>query len=663
MSLFSLSPAVTVKEWDLSQNTPTLPSARTGAVLRADTGPALKIVSITNENDLVNTFGKPNASNFQDWFQCWNFLQYASSLYVARPLNSTGPQKNAVMTFDGTAAASGTELAMYNIDQAEAILPTIANAQKLTFINRFVTTDQKLAIAITSSASGFGTVIGNEFKATVVSIPASATVTTAVVNNNTLQVGSKLTFGPASATQLVTITNSSATAIEFDTAVASADVAGGTLLTGVNLLNTVYDDGLIVKTQVTLTTGERFYKESLPTFSRLTEFAPDWAKSEFLVVLLEKNTDGKYAFKEARIVSYLSGSKDSNGRNNFAEDAFFNNSTSVFCKVAASGIPAEIPVVKFVDYVPAYVAGEYTVGDIQVAQDLFADPESFDVNILMSHPLDINGMAQIAETRKDCIAVVAPMDADQITYMATNGNSTVTTYLLQKYGTQQAGVKTFSTFGTYSAMYANAKYQYDKFNDVNRWIAVVGDVAGLYAATDSSRDTWWAPAGGERGKIKNVIKLAFNPNKQNRDDLYVNALNPIITIQGEGNGVVYGQKTSTSTASAIDRVNVRRLLVYLEKSIATAARAGLFEFNDAFTRSRLFGQIDPFLRMVKSRRGLYDYLLVCDETNNTAEVIDQNGLIIDVYVKPTKVAEFISLNVVVVKTGVSFNEVVGRFGG
>lgn len=662
MAMFSLSPAVTVKEWDLSQNTPNLPSARTGAVLRSDFGPALKIVSITNENELVSTFGKPTSQNYQDWFQCWNFLQYASSLYVVRPLNSNTVSANATVTFDGSVAASGSFVDMYNVDKAEQALAVLNNAQKLTFINRFVTSQQKLAIAVCSSANTFNNVVGNEFKATFSASAASG----AEVTDNTLVVGSKILLGPVGAQTVYTVITSSPTGVEFDKALAVGDVpVVGATLTGINFLNTVYDDSLIIKTQVVLADGSRIVAESLPTFSRFVEFAPDWTKDEFLVVVLQKNEQGKYAQAEVKTVSYVPGGKDTNGRNNFAEDAFFNTSAYLYCSVATSGEKVEIGITKFETYVPSFVGTlpDYTKGDIQNAQDLFADPESFDINILITHPLDINGMATIAEDRKDCIAVVSPMSYDDMIYLATNGNSVSTSYLTEHFGTQQAGVKTFSTFGTYSAIYANAKYQYDKFNDINRWIAVAGDIAGLYAATDSSRDTWWAPAGSERGKIKNVIKLAFNPNKQNRDDLYVNALNPIISVPGEGNGVVYGQKTSTAIASAIDRVNVRRLLVYLEKSIATAARTGLFEFNDAFTRSRLFGQIDPFLRMVKSRRGLYDYLLVCDESNNTPEIIDQNGLVIDVYVKPARAAEFISLNVVVVKTGVSFSEVVGRFGG
>jgi phage tail sheath protein FI len=164
----------------------------------------------------------------------------------------------------------------------------------------------------------------------------------------------------------------------------------------------------------------------------------------------------------------------------------------------------------------------------------------------------------------------------------------------------------------------------------------------------------------DRGKMKNVIKLAFNANKQNRDDLYVNAINPIITIAGEGAGIIFGQKTATAKPSALDRINVRRLLIVIEKAIASAVKYSIFEFNDAFTRNRIVGMIEPFLRTVKARRGVYSYGVQCDAANNPPAVIDQNGLVIDIYVQPTKVAEFIEVRVNIQKTGdVNFSEKIG----
>jgi phage tail sheath protein FI len=187
-----------------------------------------------------------------------------------------------------------------------------------------------------------------------------------------------------------------------------------------------------------------------------------------------------------------------------------------------------------------------------------------------------------------------------------------------------------------------------------------GDIAGLCARTDLERDPWFSPGGLNRGIIKNSIKLAWNPTKTNRDDLYVKGINPIVTFQGEGT-VLFGDKTLLSKPSAFDRINVRRLFIVLEKAIARAARFSLFEFNDQFTRASFVNLVEPFLRDVQGRRGIYDFRVVCDESNNTPEVIDRNEFVGDIYIKPARSINFIQLNFVAVRTGVSFDEVVGKF--
>ena len=203
------------------------------------------------------------------------------------------------------------------------------------------------------------------------------------------------------------------------------------------------------------------------------------------------------------------------------------------------------------------------------------------------------------------------------------------------------------------------KYQYDKYNDVYRWIPLNGDVAGLCARTDLERDPWYSPGGFSRGQIRNNIKLAWNPTKSERDDLYVKGVNPVVTFAGEGT-ILFGDKTLLEKPSAFDRINVRRLFIALEKTIARAARSSLFEFNDQFTRAQFVSIVEPYLRDVKGRRGITDYRVVCDETNNTAEVIDRNEFIGDIYIKPARSINFIRLNFVAVRTGVSFEEIVGR---
>jgi phage tail sheath protein FI len=216
------------------------------------------------------------------------------------------------------------------------------------------------------------------------------------------------------------------------------------------------------------------------------------------------------------------------------------------------------------------------------------------------------------------------------------------------------------TSTSYAVLDSGWKYQYDKYNDVYRWVPLNGDIAGLCARTDLERDPWFSPGGLNRGIIKNVIKLSWNPTKTNRDNLYVKGINPVVSFQGEGT-VLFGDKTMLSKPSAFDRINVRRLFIVLEKAIARAARFSMFEFNDQFTRAQFVNLVEPFLRDVQGRRGITDFRVVCDETNNTGEVIDRNEFVGDIYIKPARSINFIQLNFVAVRTGVSFDEVVGKF--
>ena len=254
----------------------------------------------------------------------------------------------------------------------------------------------------------------------------------------------------------------------------------------------------------------------------------------------------------------------------------------------------------------------------------------------------------MAATRRDCIALVSPalanvQAADPVTATINYRNNALA-----------------NVSNSFAVMDSNWKYMYDKYNDTYRWIPCNGDVAGLCARTDADRDPWFSPAGFNRGQLKNVIKLAFNPNQAQRDTLYKSGINPIVSFPGEGT-VLFGDKTLLSKPSAFDRINVRRLFIVLEKAIARAARGSLFEFNDEFTRAQFINLVEPFLRLVQGRRGIYDFRVVCDETNNSPEVIDRNEFVGDIYIKPAKSINFIQLNFVAVRTGVAFDEIVGRF--
>jgi phage tail sheath protein FI len=293
-----------------------------------------------------------------------------------------------------------------------------------------------------------------------------------------------------------------------------------------------------------------------------------------------------------------------------------------------------------------------TVGELQLAFDLFSDAETVDVNFLIGAEVsaadDIthaNSLIAIAEGRKDVVAFLSPA------VIETVNNVTAAT-----------DVKAWAdgiTSSSYAVLDSTALYVYDKYNDRYRWIVASGAVAGLCAYTDSVTDPWFSPAGFTRGQLRGVTKIAFNPKQADRDTLYKARVNPIVAFPGEGI-VLYGDKTALKKPSAFDRINVRRLFINLEKAVATAAKFQLFEFNDEFTRAQFRNLVEPFLRDVQGRRGVTDFAVICDETNNTGEVIDSNRFVADIYIKPARSINFITLNFIATRTGVEFSEIVGQ---
>ena len=362
-------------------------------------------------------------------------------------------------------------------------------------------------------------------------------------------------------------------------------------------------------------------------------------------------------------VSKASDAKDDSGNNNYYKQVLENKSSYVYWmshpttiatgtswgstanNTAFANKTANVTV-----SLSGGVDGTITTANVVTAYDSFDPAESVDIALVVSGPASqtvADSLISMAETRKDCVVFLSPEKADCV----------------DNAGSETTDIRAYRdtlTSTSYAVLDSNWKYQYDKYNDVYRWVPLNGDVAGLCARTDLERDPWFSPGGLNRGIIKNSIKLAWNPTKTNRDDLYVKGINPIVTFQGEGT-VLFGDKTLLSKPSAFDRINVRRLFIVLEKAIARAARFSMFEFNDQFTRAQFVALVEPFLRDVQGRRGITDFRVVCDETNNTGEVIDRNEFIGDIYIKPARSINFIQLNFVAVRTGVSFDEVVGKF--
>jgi len=290
-----------------------------------------------------------------------------------------------------------------------------------------------------------------------------------------------------------------------------------------------------------------------------------------------------------------------------------------------------------------------TDGNIESGYSLFVNKDTLNISLVLTGNASANVqnyvISNIANGRGDCVAFISPPLSsvlNQSGYEATN--------IISWLGT-------IGITSSYAFADSGWKYQYDKYNNVYRWIPLNGDVAGLCVYTDTIKDPWFSPAGYNRGQIKNAIKLAWNPTKSDRDTIYAGGVNPVVSFPGQGI-ILFGDKTLQSKPSAFDRINVRRLFIVLEKTISTAAKFSLFELNDDFTRAQFVALVTPFLRDVQGRRGITDFQVVCDTTNNTPQVINSNQFVGDIYIKPARSINFIQLNFVAVNTGVDFSTII-----
>jgi len=373
-------------------------------------------------------------------------------------------------------------------------------------------------------------------------------------------------------------------------------------------------------------------------------------------------------------VSKASGAKKSDGSNNYYRDVINSNSKYIWwmdhptqsaevnnsanaSAVAWGTAPAAQPYKDITAALNASLTGgvdDYagiTAGNIQTGYALFAN-DQLDISLVLlgkaTAATATYVINSVVEVRKDAVAFISPE--------AANGS-----YISDASATPVADIITYRTAlpsSSYAILDSGYKFQYDRYNDKYRYVPLNGDVAGLAARTDYAQDPWYSPAGANRGQIKNVVKLAFNPNRTQRDSLYQKGVNPVVTFPGEGTQL-FGDKTLLSAPSAFDRINVRRLFIVLEKAISIAAKAQLFEFNDAFTRAQFKNQIEPFLRDVQGRRGITDFRVVCDETNNTGEVIDRNEFVASIFIKPNRSINFINLTFVAARSSVNFSEIGG----
>lgn len=652
---FQISPGVNVSEIDLTTIIPAV-STTTGAFAgHFAWGPVGQRVLVDSEETLAKNFNIPGSNTYIDFFTAANFLAYGNSLYTVRVINESGTKssntargRNAISNTAGFATASNTQnTIIFNEDDyyqnyasgISGVGPWVAKYPGIL--------GDAVRISVCPTANAYESTISGTASFTNNSV--TVTFTTAAGVNSKVTSGDILVLGPdrvsvkvASVTgNVVTLqsryvgnTGTQATTTRRWEFFDYFPGAPGTSAEASRYGSTNDEMHIVVADRTGAISGvSGTILEVFPNLSKGSDVrSENGANINYRNYI---NQNSRWVWWAAHTSGITHIGKAIHTRLNFGEGTQSRpiNTNLVFGRDGAQPRAA--------DYINGY--------------NKFRSSEDVDVSLIIggghsTSTVPIHIINNIAEYRKDCIAVFSPRQNDVVNNAGYAG-------------AQVDDIVSFRNTlpsTSYAVIDSGWKYQYDKYNDRFRYIPCNGDTAGTMVRTDIERDPWFSPAGYNRGQIKNVIKLAFNPNKSERDQLYKNGINPITTFPGEGT-ILFGDKTLLTKPSAFDRINVRRLFIVLEKAIATAAKYTLFEFNDAFTRAQFKALVEPFLRDVQGRRGITDFRVVCDETNNTPEVIDRNEFIGDIYIKPARSINFIQLNFVAVRTGVDFTEIVGKF--
>jgi hypothetical protein len=734
---FLVSPGVHVKEIDLTNVVPSVDTTIGAIAGPFEKGPVSSIVTITSESDLLNNFGKPNASNFEWWYTASNFLKYSNTLKVVRAesalLNASEGGTGLLIrdndqyltdyfseTGDGTvttndwyartAGTNGNSIGVEVCPSAQAYEQDLGSNN---LVNGAGAVGDKTITVDDADEAGFAFQVGDMIKFheafSVTKVVAGAV--TASINltvdggSGTVAVGHRV-IG-AGITEIVKVkTVTSGTVFVLDKAITVADdvvlafsdyasIESGdtqyevTSISGEVLSIRLKDDpdegGLqtIIPDNALITRRWRWADlfNSAPGQSAYNLANGRGTGDELHIVFFDTTglitgSDVDVAGQRGNAVleTYANLSKNSSAKGPQGDSIYyptviFNQSEFVFWgdHIAAGTNWGTDTATAYTSVVPITTVGlaggtddySVTAGELELAYDKFGDAEGVDVNLVLGGPSSgvtdsaagqdthVTMITSLVEGRKDCVGFVSPYRS------ATVGIANTTT--------QTENVTSafeLCPSSSYMVFDSGHKYMYDKYNDVYRYIPLNGDIAGLCARTDGVADPWFSPAGYNRGNIRGAIKLSYNPSQGERDQLYRFRVNPVVNFPGQG-VVLFGDKTALSKPSAFDRINVRRLFLVLEKAIATASKFQLFEFNDEFTRAQFRNLVEPFLRDVQGRRGITDFKVVADATNNTGEVIDRNEFIGDIYIKPARAINFITLNFIATRTGVAFSEVGG----
>ena len=651
-----ISPGVQVKEKDL---TTSVASGATSVGAFAgifEKGPISEVIIVDSEASLVEIFGKPNGTNFAYWFTAASFLMYGNTLKVVRVLTSTA--KNATSNGSGLLVKNNKHYSDGDgstgpYDDGSAAVGIFAARSAGAWGNN-------IFAQICANADAFQRTTDSPTARPTLTAQAAAGAGAVVLSSVSQFVVGSIIYLQENNGQRYRVT--AINSLTLDIVRYPDSVATGT--TG------------IIASGVKVDRYWKYY-EQFDRAPGTSQYATDRSGSgdEMHIIITDEDSGitgvaGEVLEKFAD-VSKASDALTSEGAANYYVDVLYTQSEYVYWMdhpAGATNWGSGALGTTFTTPTNILSGGSLsgglggttapTAGERQTAYDYFKDADTEEVNLLIAGPADVAAagvttthgvyITDLVDQRKDCVAFISPPEANVV--------NVATEY------TQQANVMTYfnalssSSYVVYDSGYTK---QYDKYNDVMRWVPLNGHIAGACARTDALEDPWWSPAGLSRGQIRGSIALAFNPALSARDVLYKGSVNPVVSFPGEGT-MLWGDKTGLARNSAFSRINVRRLFLTIENAIKLAARSVLFEFNDEFTRSNFVSMVNPYLRDVQARRGMTDFLVVCDSTNNTPQVIDNNEFRADIYIKPARSINFVTLTFVATRSGVDFAEVVGR---
>jgi hypothetical protein len=706
---FQVSPGVVTKEIDLTLIVPAVATTIAGFSGRFEWGPADQIVIVDSENQLAGLYGKPTLTNYVDFFTAANFLGYGRTLKVNRYVETTAANadsagtgtliKNSDAYQDGT--YSPEWIARYPGSKGDSLKVAWNDGGGDSTLGG-ITWNYRLGVSdVVGMSAGFSAGILSSQALGGMSLAAGVTVSAAGAS---WAWTGEIDVASGTVVDVTTISGSiasGATGPLYAFAAYSA-VSGVTLGDNVAMTGVTTPAQHHAGIQPVVSSADYDNWEHADQFDLSMPFTTQWFEDTTGstvghdgVNILVLDQDGDFSGVKGTVlerfegVSKAANAKKYNGESNYYKDIINNSSKYIYwgADPTVSGVTNAVTGGAAWSSTVTTSSGNFAVhysdgatsgfnkslsggsGGVSLTRDtiptsgssqgyaIFSDPETVDVNLLIAGANDgattlPGGIVDICDARKDCVVFLSPNKDDVV----ANGNpvesSTALTNILQFRNSE------LNKASSYAFMDSGWKYMYDRYNDVYIWTPLCADIAGIAVRSDEATETWFSPAGFNRGQVRGVIKLSFNPTLTQRDSLYKDQVNPVVAFPGEGT-VLFGDKTLQSKPSAFDRINVRRLFIVLEKAIATASKFQLFEQNDAFTRAQFKNLIEPFLRDVQSRRGIIDFKVVCDESNNTGEIIDRNEFIADIFIKPTRSINFITLNFIAARTGIDFSEIGG----